>query len=344
MMSAGGQEPTSSRVSGPRDDSLAFAFAAQLLITRLVRLPQWLRKLLVLALDILLCIVAVWAGFLLRIGELRVGAQPALIFSAIAVLAWLFSSQVMRTYRSVVRYSSGHTLASLARTCALVCAILVVTVMSFRMDGVPRTLAVIHPVLLFLFLSMERLFLAQLIQGSLNGGRRFAGQKHILIYGAGSAGQQLAASMRFEPGLTVVGFIDANPALRKRLLEGKMIWHSSDLENILSSHSIDEVFLAIPSARRSMRRAIVERIRQCNPRVMVRLLPTLSQIASGRVSVSDLREVRIEELLGRDEVPPDPSLICKNITSRVVLITGAGGSIGSELCRQIVRLHPTRLI
>jgi FlaA1/EpsC-like NDP-sugar epimerase len=302
------------------------------------------RKTLVALLDVSLCIAAVWAGFLLRLGELRVGTRPALIFAAIAVVAWLFSTQAMRTYRSVVRYSGGHTLANLARTCALLSAILIVVVLWFPINGVPRTLAVIQPVLLFLFLSVERIFLSQLILGSMSRRPRETKRKRILIYGAGSAGQQLAASMRFEPGLVIVGFIDANQALRKRLLDGKLIWHSSDLEHVLSSHEIDEVFLAIPSARRSKRRAIVERIRQCDGRVKVRILPTLSQIASGRVSISDLREVRIEELLGRDEVPPDPSLICKNITGRVVLVTGAGGSIGSELCRQIVRLHPSRLI
>jgi FlaA1/EpsC-like NDP-sugar epimerase len=251
-------------------------------------------------LDVLLCLAAVWAGFLLRLGELRVGTRPALIFAAIAIVAWLISTQVMRTYRSVVRFSGGQTLAKLARTCALLSAILASTVIWFRIDGIPRTLAVIHPVLLFLFLSIERIFLSQLILGSMSGSPRAAKRKRILIYGAGSAGQQLAASMRFEPGLAIVGFIDANQALRKRLLEGKLIWHSSDLEDVLSSHEIDEVFLAIPSARRSKRRAIVERIRQCDGRVKVRILPTLSQIASGKVSISDLREVQFDYLLGLD--------------------------------------------
>ena len=178
----------------------------------------------------------------------------------------------------------------------------------------------------------------------MQGLRRIPTRKQVLIYGAGVSGQQLAASIRQDPSLYVVGFIDRNETLRDNVLEGKRIWHTADLELVLNVEKIDEVFIALPTARRSVRRAIVERIRHYKGGVRVRVLPTLSQIASGRVSISDLREVQIEELLGRDEVAPDPVLMQRNITGCRVLVTGAGGSIGSELCRQIVRQRPSLIV
>jgi FlaA1/EpsC-like NDP-sugar epimerase len=220
---------------------------------------------------------------------------------------------------------------------------LAVVLLIARIHNVPRTLSVIHPLVFFLGLVGERLLIGQLIAEALRDGHR-ATHKRILIFGAGASGQQLAASMDREPDLKVVGYIDHNVALRDNVLDGKPIWHVSDLELVLAIERIDEVFIAIPSAKRSVRRAIVDRIRHCNGRVRVRVLPTLSQIASGRVSVSDLREVEIEELLGRDEIPAHPDLVGRDVTGKRVLVTGAGGSIGSELCRQILRQRPSMLV
>ena len=221
----------------PARRPLLLAYAARSFILRLVRLPQFVRKLLVAIFDVLLCLAAVWAGFLLRVGELRVGTRPALIFAAIAIVAWLLSTQVMRTYRSVVRYSGGHTLVNLAQTCALLCAILVVAVLSIRIDGVPRTLAVIHPVLLFLFLSVERIFLSQLILGSLSGGKRTTTRKRILIYGAGSAGQRAIGTGvmggMMTATLLAVFFVPIFFVVVRRIFKGserqrKMYAHESD--------------------------------------------------------------------------------------------------------------------
>ncbi|MEO5973243.1 MAG: polysaccharide biosynthesis protein, partial [Sphingomicrobium sp.] len=313
-------------------------------ILRLVALPRIARKALVVVLDLALCLAVVWIAFWLRLGYWQFTTRGVLIFAGIAVVSWTAASVATRTYRSVVRFSGRHTILVLMRACALMAAVLAVVLLSLRIDGIPRTLAVIHPLVLFLAIAAQRMLLAQLIIGALHGPRRMSAPKRVLIYGAGSGGQQLAASMRQEPGVIVVGFVDANETLRKHLIEGKMIWHTSELELVLAMEEIDEVFLAIPSARRSVRRAIVERIRHANSKIRVRLLPTLSQIAFGRVSINDLREVQIEELLGRDEVPPDPDLMARDIAGRRVLVTGAGGSIGSELCRQIIRQGPREMI
>jgi FlaA1/EpsC-like NDP-sugar epimerase len=298
----------------------------------------------VIALDLGVCALATWIAYWLRLGEWELFTPRVLIFGAIAIAVWAMVSGWTRTYRTVTRFSGRHTIYGLMRACVLMSLVLAAILTLARIDSVPRTLAVIHPMLLFLGLIGERLAIARLIAGVLHDARRVAAPKRVLLFGAGASGQQLAASMDREPGFKVVGFVDHNPALRDNVLDGKPIWHSDDVELVLGIERIDEVFVALPSARRSVRRAIVDRIRRADGQVRVRVLPTLSQIASGRVSVSDLREVQIEELLGRDEIPPVPDLMARNIQGKKVLVTGAGGSIGSELCRQILREGPSQLV
>jgi FlaA1/EpsC-like NDP-sugar epimerase len=309
-----------------------------------VALPRAARKSLVLTLDCGVCLAAVPIAFWLRLGEWELRTPRVIIFTVIALAAWLLVSLATRTYRSVTRFAGQHTLFALMRSCMLMSFALAVILLTLRINSMPRTLSVIHPLVFFLGLAGERLLLSQLIVDALQGLRRIPTRKQVLIYGAGVSGQQLASSIRQDPGLYVVGFIDRNESLRDNILEGKRIWHTGDLELVLNLERIDEVFIALPTARRSVRRAIVERIHHYKGGVRVRVLPTLSQIASGRVSVSDLREVQIEELLGRDEVAPDALLMQRNITSRRVLVTGAGGSIGSELCRQIIRQRPSLIV
>ena len=318
--------------------------AIQSHVLRLVALPRAARKSLVLALDCAVCVAVVPIAFWLRLGEWELRTPRVIIFAGIALSAWLLVSLATRTYRSVTRFAGQHTLFALMRSCMFMSLALAVLLLSLRIDSMPRTLSVIHPLVFFLGLAGERLLLSQLIVDALQGLRRIPTRKQVLIYGAGVSGQQLAASIRQDPSLYVVGFIDRNETLRDNVLEGKRIWHTADLELVLNVEKIDEVFIALPTARRSVRRAIVERIRHYKGGVRVRVLPTLSQIASGRVSISDLREVQIEELLGRDEVAPDPVLMQRNITGCRVLVTGAGGSIGSELCRQIVRQRPSLIV
>jgi FlaA1/EpsC-like NDP-sugar epimerase len=313
-------------------------------VLRLVGLPRVARKALVATLDCAVCVLAVWIALWLRLGEWELTTPRAIIFTCIALGAWLAVSLAMRTYRSVTRFAGPHTFFALVRACVLMSVIFAVLLFGLRIDSMPRTLSVIHPIVFFLLLAGERLILSQLIVDALQGPRHKSNRKQVLIYGAGVSAKQLAASIRQEPALFVVGFIDRNAGLRDNMLEGKRIWHTRDLEDVLLSKNIDEVFLALPSAKRSQRREIVERITQYKNGIRVRVLPTISEIASGRVSVSDLRKVEVEELLGRDEVAPDPALMERNIAGRTVLVSGAGGSIGSELCRQILRRRPTRIV
>jgi FlaA1/EpsC-like NDP-sugar epimerase len=310
----------------------------------LLGLQRRRRTALTVGLDLLICVAAVWVSYWLRLGDWEFVTAPVLLFAGIAAGAWIAVAFVTRTYRSVTRYADAHTLRGLVGACMLLSASLGVVLFGARIQGVPRTLSVIHPIIFLLGLVSARVAISRLVAGALTDGRGERAAKRILVYGAGFTAQQLAASMRRERSLQVVGFVDQNMSMRKSLLEGRPIWHTSDLEAILQSASVDEVVLAIPSMKRHSRREIVETIAKFSGQVKVRALPKLSEIASGRVSVNDIRDVQIEELLGRDEIAPDPVLMAKNIAGRAVLVTGAGGSIGSELCRQILQQRPALIV
>jgi FlaA1/EpsC-like NDP-sugar epimerase len=164
----------------------------------------------------------------------------------------------------------------------------------------------------------------------------------VLIYGAGSAGRQLVAALKTSSELVVVGLLDDDDRLHGQVLNGLKIYDPSKLGTLKIKLHVNQVFLAMPSTSRLRRNEILNLVRAAH--VQVRTLPGLMDLAQGRVQVSDLKDLDIEDLLGRDPVPPNPALLAKNITGKVVMVTGAGGSIGSELCRQIVQLSPSALL
>ncbi|KAE8236009.1 hypothetical protein A4X03_0g9581, partial [Tilletia caries] len=168
------------------------------------------------------------------------------------------------------------------------------------------------------------------------------GTRRVIIYGAGRAGQQLALSLRHEPQIYLVGFFDDDLRLDGQRLDGFPVFGSNRLSEILADTEVDEVLLAIPSASRMRRREIIERLQEQH--IYVRSLPSLSNIIEGSVTVNDLREIQIDELLGREAVAPNEVLMGRTIVGKTVLVSGAGGSIGSELCRQILNCRPARLI
>ncbi|RYD48975.1 MAG: polysaccharide biosynthesis protein, partial [Sphingomonadales bacterium] len=167
-------------------------------------------------------------------------------------------------------------------------------------------------------------------------------KRPVLIYGAGNAGRQLAGAVQTSGKLRVVGFIDDSASLHGSTISKLRVWPPSKLESLAEAHGIDEVILAIPSASRARRNEIIARLRKIG--VRVRTIPGLLDLAHGRVTVSDLRPLAVDDLLGREAVAPDMALLERPITGRVVLVTGAGGSIGSELCRQIAAVGPTKLL
>lgn len=296
----------------------------------------------VVALDLGLCVFAVLLAYSLRTGEWRVFKPFVVNLTVLTCVAWLLVAPTQGVYRSVLRFAGRHAIKDLVTSCVILSAILTVPLIVMRSFEGPRTLAVLVPLILFLMLATSRIVLSSLLRDTLYSQHR-RGKRNVLVYGAGVAGRELSLSINDDPEFHVVGFIDDSEVLRGRRLDGHRIWHSTELAEVLATQAVDEVLLAIPTASRARRRQIVEKVQGLSPGLAVRSIPNIAEIASGRVSIGDLREIQIEELLGRDQVAPDPRLMSANIKGRRVMVTGAGGSIGSELCRQIVMQQPAQV-
>ena len=167
-------------------------------------------------------------------------------------------------------------------------------------------------------------------------------KKNILIYGAGEAGKQLAISLKKNPKFKVIGFLDDNKQLTKKNLLGKNIFSIKKIKKIIQNKKISHVFLAMPSVNRNKRNQIIKNLNTF--KLIVKTLPSVSEIIDGKVTVSDIKDYNINDLLDREQVKPNIILLNKNIKKKVTVVSGAGGSIGSELCRQIIKLNPKKLI
>lgn len=309
---------------------------------RLIALPRPAKRALAMSVDILLCIATVALAYRLRLDDWVFPQGNQWLSYAVAILLALPIFVRFGLYRAIFRYVGWHALSSVAWACILygVGYALIFSVLGLFL--VPRTTGVLQPILLFLAIGASRAF-ARLWLGDgyhtiLKGGNR----RRVLVYGAGSAGRQLEAGLSSSAELGVVGFLDDDRSMWGSNLNGKTIYPPEELPDLIESLEVSDVLLAIPSATRQHRQEIVDRLR--GQKVTVRTLPGIAELADGKVTISDLRPLQIEDLLGRDPVPPDPALISKSITGQRILVTGAGGSIGSELCRQIVRQKPAQLI
>ncbi|MBL9066200.1 MAG: polysaccharide biosynthesis protein [Sphingopyxis sp.] len=308
----------------------------------LADLPRRRRQQAAIFMDAMLCIVAVWVALSLRVGEWQLFTRPVLILSAVALAFWFPVALRWGIYLSIIRFSGGRTMMGLAAASGIFAVPMVVIFMIVGIAGVPRTMGLLHPIIFLALLSVSRMTIRFALVDILhraNGGRDL---RRVLIYGAGRAGQQLSLSLRPEPHVQVLGYIDDDVRLNGQRLDGIPIFSSDRLAWSIRTLMIDEVLIGLPRISRTRRREIIDALQ--NFQVQVRVLPSLSRIIDGDVSINDLRAVQIEDLLGRDPVAPNTLLMGRNITGRTVLVSGAGGSIGSELCRQILSFRPHRLI
>lgn len=316
---------------------------------RIIKFLNWLVNLdrrskfaLVLLVDSLLCIAAVIIGFSLRLGEWEIWSPAIATVSLSALLLWLPIFTLQGIYHSVVRFSGSRTMWGITTSCMIMMAILSAFFAIVTVPDVPRTIAVIQPAFFAGLLIISRL-VARYILFDILSRRNLVGPQHrVLIYGAGSAGRQLALSLRHEPNMVLRGYIDDDHRLAGKHLDGVRVHGSSNVGSLIERYEIDMVLLAMPGVSRQQREQTVRKFEDISVRVLT--LPAIGELLDGSVSLGDLREIEITDLLGRDPVPPNDLLLHKTITNRTVMVTGAGGSIGSELCRQISTLNPTKII
>lgn len=308
----------------------------------LLALPRSAKRLIVLGTDVGLCVLATWVALYLRTGEwvaLSGDAWPAAILSPLLAVPLFVAFGL---YRAIFRYAGWEVLASTARAVLVYGILYAALFTAYGVPGVPRTLGLIQPGLLLLAVGASRASARHWLRDGRRTGRRATDRPRVLIYGAGGAGRQLAFALGADSRMQLMGFIDDDAKLHGTVLNGRTVHPASDLPALVARLGIIDVLLAIPSTSQRRRGAIVEAIRATG--AGVRTLPSLIDIAQGRVQVSDLRAVEIEDLLSRRVVPPDQALLDATIRDRTILVSGAGGSIGSELCRQILAAQPSRLL
>ncbi len=308
---------------------------------KILSFPRVSKQIFAMISDSALCVLCIWLAFAIRLEEfiLLNDFNFFLAFLSISIalpVFWLFG-----LYRTVFRYFGLSTIFSIFTSLSVYGFIFFLIVAFYTIQGVPRSIGILQPLLLFLSIISSRLAVKYILTGTYSS-KDSSKKQNVLIYGAGSVGRQLVIALENSPEFNIVGLLDDNKQLQGQSILGQNVYSSFQLQNLVKSKDIRFVFLALPRISRSKRNKIIENLNQY--KLSVKTLPSISEIVDGRISISDIKDLNIDDLLNRDEVKPDLKLLNKHINSKTVLVTGAGGSIGSELCRQIIKLKPNKLL
>lgn len=312
-----------------------------------IGLPRIVKRLIVFVVDVGLSLSSVSIAFYLRLGEWipfnqSYGGYSVDLVAQIAVFLAIPIFLFLGLYREIFRYSGWSALLSLSRAMILYGTIFFLTFGVFGVDNVPRTIGIIQPIVLLILVGLSRAFASFWLGNSYRRQLKIRSIPKVLIYGAGASGRQLAAALTQNFEMQVVGFIDDDARLQGSILSGKRIYSPDKLNELVISHHINRILLAIPSASRFRRNQIISLVRDA--KVSIQTLPSMSDLAHGKITTDDLRTLDIDDLLSRDLVLPNSNLLSKTSFRKSVMVTGAGGSIGSELCRQIIDQEPRVLI
>ena len=287
--------------------------------------------------DLVMLPVALWSAFVLRLGEVNPAVAdywPAFVI-CVCVAIPVFGR--LGLYRQVVRYMGNHALVAVVKGTAFAALAVAVVPYMLQLKGFPRSVPIIFWLLALLYVSGSRFAVRAFIQRRNRATKREA----VIIYGAGKKGVELARLLAQQDGYQAIAFLDADRKLQKRSIDGIYVYAPSELPNLLRDSDVKQVLVAVGGDVDS-RREIIDYLADFS--VRVRLIPDIDELVTGKQSLANLRDVSIEDLVGRSEVPPLPHLLEQSVSMRAVMVTGAGGSIGSELCRQILRLKPKLLV
>lgn len=309
---------------------------------QILSLPRSVKRGVVLALDAGLCVVSVWLAFYLRLGYWVFFDASVLLAGAVSIMLALPIFVTSGFYRAIFRYTGLPAMMAVARAMVLYTTAFAAVFTFWGIEGIPRTVGLIQPIMLLMLVGASRAAARIWLGGLYHQQLRKAALPQALIYGAGNAGRQLASAMVNSLEIHVVGFLDDDDRLHGHVLNGLPIHNPAELSSIFDTLPITDVLLALPSVSRQRRNEILNKLKP--HKVAVRTLPGLSDIATGKVSMGDVRELDIDDLLGREPVKPNGLLLNLNTHGKTVLVTGAGGSIGSELCRQILKTNPRQLL
>jgi FlaA1/EpsC-like NDP-sugar epimerase len=311
------------------------------MISQISNLSRAKKKLIMLLIDSIFLVLILLASFSIRLGYWYFPDSDLIwiVLGAPIIATPIFVR--FGLYRAVIRYIGFKALWALVQAVSFYALVWGVVGFMVSVDGIPRSVILINWGLSLLAIGGLRIVVRWLLT---RGGNTTNADdcKKVLVYGAGDAGIQLVSALENSREYYPIGLIDDSKELQGHQIKGLNVYSINDIDKVIDKLKVDEVLIAMPSASRTKRLSIITELEPYP--VLVRLLPGIAELAEGKVSIGDLREVSVKDLLGRDSVEANKDLLSKNITDKTVTVTGAGGSIGSELCRQIIFLKPKALI
>ncbi|EFV8075481.1 NAD-dependent epimerase/dehydratase family protein [Shigella sonnei] len=306
------------------------------MIDRILELPRIVKRGIIICIDVVMVIFSFWLSYWLRLDEQTAFLSAPMWFAAaILTIFTVFIFIRIGLYRAVLRYVSAKIM--LLIPVGIPASTLSLVVISYSLSiMLPRTVVGIYFLVLLLLTSGSRLLFRMILNYGVKG------SAPVLIYGAGESGRQLLPALMQAKEYFPVAFVDDNPRLHKAVIHGVTVYPSDKLSYLVDRYGIKKILLAMPSVSKSQRQKVITRLEHLPCEVLS--IPGMVDLVEGRAQISNLKKVSIDDLLGRDPVAPDAKLMAENITGKAVMVTGAGGSIGSELCRQIVRYKPAKLV
>lgn len=332
-----------SNLSGVAERRVAALLNAAIdVASRSMNWPRPAKRLAVMALDAVLCAIAVWIAFSLRIGDWHMPDKALLTFTGAMLCLWYPIALLRGVYSAIFRFSGRGAIIGLTLAVGLLTVPMAVLFMAIPQEGVPRTMALLGPILFYLMLGLSRIVGRYVLVDLFNARSAGDTRKHVVIYGAGATGQMLANTLGVESGMRVVGFIDDDRAKWGRLLDGRRIYRSAQVADLAQRRGVTDIVLAMSQISFSRRKQIIAALEPLS--LNVQTLPPMRDLMAGRISADALRPIEVEDLLGRPVVPEHGDLLARQVRGKLVMVTGAGGSIGSEICRQILAQRPAGLV
>ena len=310
------------------------------MFTKIISMPRRAKILFMLSCDFILLPLAYWSAIALRLGSFSYDPSPyyALFFAIPFLTVPIFIK--FGLYRAVIRFLDDKIIYTILSGVTLSVLIITCFIALWRFPSLPRSSILIYWFMATAYIAISRYSARGLIRRIENSDR---GQREkVAIYGAGQVGLQVALTLNQGRMYKPIAFFDDNKQLHKSIVAGLTVYNPERLLQIMENNECRQLLLAMPNATRATKNDIIKRFEGSG--ITLKIVPNLNELIDGRLKVEDIREVGIEDLLGRDPIPPIEKLILKCVGDKCVLVTGAGGSIGSELCRQIVKLNPKRLI
>lgn len=305
------------------------------------------KQLIFVFIDILIFALSIYLAFILRFDTdnralLRWWRKSIyliyLIFPVKLVCFWFIG-----VYRPVLKYMGSEFLTTITFSVITSSGLLALLGVIFRITLLPRSIFILDAIITLLLVTSARVGIRWILYQSFAANVMTNNScERVIIYGVGEAGAQLAKALSSDSRYKVVGFVDEDPMLNKYIVSGIKVHSSQQLPKLVEKHKVQSILLAVPKKNKQQKLKIIKGLQKLG--VSIKTVPRINEIVSGQVSISELRNIDIVDLLGREEITPLPELMEKNIRDKVVLVTGAGGSIGSELCRQIVQQSPSYLI